>query len=183
MKKLIQLTLVLFAISASVVAQDAKISWMTFDEALKAQKNEPKKIFMDVYTNWCGPCKMMDKNTFSHPKVAAYLNENYYPVKFNAEGDKKVKYQGKSYSNSNYDPKKQNTRNYPHDFTMALGIQAYPTIAFFDETGKFIQPIPGYRSPKDLEIFLKLLAGDDYKNITTKEQWEDYQENFEYTFE
>ena len=44
---------------------------------------------MDIYTDWCGPCKLMDKNTFQNPDVAQYLNNNFYAVKFNAEGPNK----------------------------------------------------------------------------------------------
>jgi len=76
------LLLFTFLIVGSVSAQ--KISWMTMNEALEAQKTQPKKIFMDVYTIWCGPCKLLDKNTFSDKKVIEFINENYYAVKFNA---------------------------------------------------------------------------------------------------
>ena len=53
------LYLLLLIATTSISAQE--INWMTMDEALAAQKEEPKKIFMDVYTTWCGPCKMLDK--------------------------------------------------------------------------------------------------------------------------
>jgi len=59
----------------------AQVEWMSMNEALQAQKDEPKKIFADFYTDWCGPCKAMDKNTFAHPEVAKYINMHYYPVK------------------------------------------------------------------------------------------------------
>ena len=58
------LYLLLLIATTSISAQE--INWMTMDEALAAQKEEPKKIFMDVYTTWCGPCKMLDKNTFAN---------------------------------------------------------------------------------------------------------------------
>jgi uncharacterized protein YyaL (SSP411 family) len=58
---------------------------MSFPEALEAQKKEPKKIFMDVYANWCGPCKLLEKRTFSNEDLIAYVNENFYAVKFNGE--------------------------------------------------------------------------------------------------
>ena len=63
---------------------------MTLDEARAAQKKEPKKIFMDVYTNWCGPCKLLDKNTFQNPDVSRYISEHFYAVKFNAEGTEEI---------------------------------------------------------------------------------------------
>ncbi len=90
----------LFIATSSITAQ--KIDWMTMDEALVAQQETPKKIFMDVYTTWCGPCKLLDKNTFTNKDVIAYIAENYYAVKFNAEGKDSVSYQGFTYTNPNY---------------------------------------------------------------------------------
>ena len=63
------------------------------NEALAAQEKEPKKIFMDVYTKWCGPCKMLDRNTFSDKKVIEFVNKNYYAVKFNAEGTEEITFE------------------------------------------------------------------------------------------
>lgn len=159
-----------------------KITWMDMNDALAAQKEEPKKIFMDVYTEWCGPCKMLDKNTFSNKDVAAYINENYYPVKFNAEGTEKITYKGFEYTNPNHDPERTG-RNSQHFLAHALKINAYPSMVFFDENGDLIQPVAGYHTPKQLELFLKLVATDDYKEIVTAEAWEKYQNNFKSTFE
>ena len=64
-----------------------KIQWMSIEEAyaLTLSEENPKKIFIDVYTDWCGWCKRMDKATFQNAEVAAYMNANYYNVKFDAE--------------------------------------------------------------------------------------------------
>ena len=77
---------------ATFAMNGQQINWMTIDEALAMQKKSPKPIFMDVYTDWCGPCKMLDKNTFSNKDVANYINKNFYAVKFNAEGNEKVNF-------------------------------------------------------------------------------------------
>ena len=69
-----------------------QIKWLSLEEALEAQKDNPKKIFMDVYTKWCGPCKLLDRKTFANPYVAAYISENYYAVKFDAEGQEEIKF-------------------------------------------------------------------------------------------
>src|SRR6056300_1320400 len=94
----------------------AQVKWYSLEEALAAQKQEPKPIMLDAYTVWCGPCKLLDKNTFGNPDVSEYLNTYFYPVKFNAEGNKDIQFQGQSFSNANYDPKKANVRNATHPF-------------------------------------------------------------------
>ena len=61
------------------------INWMTLPEVEAAMKVEKKKVFIDLYTDWCGWCKRMDASTFIDPTVVNYMNRNYYCVKFNAE--------------------------------------------------------------------------------------------------
>ncbi|MDX1463948.1 MAG: DUF255 domain-containing protein [Marinirhabdus sp.] len=177
MKSLIFCTLLL--VMGAMTAQE--INWMSMEEALEAQKTEPKKIIMDVYTKWCGPCKLLDKNTFGDPQVAAFINENYYAVKFDAEGTEKINYQGFLYTNPNYQEGRKG-RNSQHLFAHALKITGYPSLVFFRDDGSLIQAISGYRTPQQLEIYLKMIANDDYKKLTTASAWEAYQENFKGTF-
>ena len=159
------------------------INWMSMNEALAAQKENPKKIMVDVYTTWCKPCKILDKRTFRNKKLITYVNENFYAVKFNAEGKEKVTYQGFTYTNPNYvEGRSKNQRNNQHLFAHALKVNAYPTIAFFDEESNLISPVKGYKTAEQLEVYLKMIASDDYKEVKTKEAWEAYQEEFESTF-
>ena len=166
-------------LGGSLFAQ--QINWMTFEEAMAAQKNEPRKIMVDAYTTWCGPCKLLDKKTFQNKDVSDFVNKNYYAVKFNAEGNKPVNFQGKTFQNPSFDPAKSG-RNSPHELTGFLGVRAYPTILFIDEESNLIAPLTGYRTPRQLEIYLKLFGSNDYKSITTKELWEDYSAKFKYEF-
>lgn len=170
----------LFVFQFATIAQ-GQINWMTMNEALAAQKEHPKKIIMDVYTTWCGPCKLLDKNTFSDPNVIAFINKNYYPVKFNAEGTEEITYQDFTYTNPNYQPERKG-RNAVHFFADALKIPGYPSLVFFEENGNLIQHISGYKTPEELEIYLKMIANNDYKKLTTLEAWERYQKNFKGTF-
>ena len=173
------LLLVLLVAFGSTQAQ--QINWMTMEEALAAQKKEPKKIFMDVYTTWCGPCKLLDKNTFGDEDVIEYVNKHYYAVKFNAEGNDPVTYQDFTYTNPNYKPERKG-RNAQHLFAHALKVTAYPTVVFFKENGDLIQAVPGYRTPQQLEIFLKMIHNNDYLKLTTAAAWEQYQKDFKPTF-
>lgn len=147
MKKII-LTLFI-ALGAALSAQAQEVKWMSMDDALAAQKKKAKPIFMDVYTDWCGPCKMLDKNTFQNKEVADYINENYYPVKFNAEGNSEINYKGKKYTNPSFDANRKG-RNAIHEFTMFLKVRAYPSMMIFDSKGEVKEPIIGYLTPEQL---------------------------------
>src|SRR3954463_14417926 len=79
-------------------SQDAKeIHWMTFKEALAKNEKAPKKIFIDVYTDWCGWCKKMDASTFTNDSIIQYMNKNFYAVKLDAETKDTIKYKGVDY--------------------------------------------------------------------------------------
>ena len=159
-----------------------KINWLTIEEAMELQKTAPKKIIMDVYTNWCGPCKMLDKNTFGNEDVANYVNDHFYAVKFNAEGNVPVTYKDKTFGNPNYDATKANRRNSSHEFSRFLNVSAYPTMVFFDEEANYITPITGYLKPQQLEVYLKLFQSDKHKEMTSQEQFNAYYKAFKPEF-
>ena len=60
MKQIFSILLLLIA----GITSAQEINWMSMNEALNAQKKNPKKIFIDVYTVWCGPCRMLSEKTF-----------------------------------------------------------------------------------------------------------------------
>src|SRR5690606_32328710 len=127
-------------------AADKKINWITIQEAEKLSKEKPKKIFVDVYTDWCGWCKRMDKTTFSDEAVIDYVNEHYYAVKLNAE------------SQDNFALKGINTTS--AELARSFRVSSYPTIVFIDETFHNITPVPGYRKAEEFHSILKQFNGD-----------------------
>lgn len=177
--KYLLLTVTFLLLTTFVSAQEIK--WMSMNEALAAQKKAPKKILMDAYTTWCGPCKLMDQKTFTNKNVINYVNKHFYAVKFNAEGTEEVMYKDFNYTNPNFDPSRKG-RNSQHFFADALKVTGYPSLVFFDEKSEVIAPIVGYRTPVQLEIFLKMIGNNDYKKLTSAEAWQKYEENFKGTF-
>ena len=181
MKRILYLFMACCLISINTLAQE--INWVTLEEAVKLQKKMPKKIMVDVYTNWCGPCKMLDKNTFHNKDVVDYVNKHYYAVKFNGEGNDVVTFDGKTYDNPNYNPANAKRRNSAHQLTRYFQINAYPTIVFIDEKGKMIAPIKGYQQPQGLELYLKLFKDDAYKEMDTQEKFTAYAKAFKAEFQ
>jgi len=164
MKKFILTLTLLFCIS--ITAQEVK--WISWEEAVTLSKTEetPKKIFVDVYTDWCGWCKKMDKNTFQNPEVAAYMAENFYMVKMDAESKEPIEYDGRTFK---FVP--QGRRGY-HELAAALlqGKMSYPTVIFLDESLDMLSPVPGYQK---VEPFLQIARyfGD---NIYKEKDWKSY---------
>ena len=172
MKKNIIICFIIVAISYNAHSQTESplVKWYNIEEAMKLNEKNPKKIFVDVFTDWCGWCKTMDKNTFNNPQIAEYLNKYYYPVKLNAEQKQDISYKGTVYKNNGSESRS------PHDFAAALlsGKMSYPSVVYMDGENNLLTAVPGYTAPADIEPILVFFGEDHYK--TTK--WEDFKAKF-----
>ena len=164
----------LFCIVIQFQLYSQEINWMSLKDVAEAQKTNPKNVLIDVYTNWCGPCKLMDKNTFSNPDIIRIINKNYYAVKFNAEGNETIKFMNKVFTNPNFDSTKTQRRNSSHQFTQFLGVNAYPSTLFFDSEMNYLTPVRGYLNPKQIEIYLLLFKDDTYKDVKSQNDFDNY---------
>ncbi len=140
------------------VNEAVKINWLTLEEAQELNKTNPKKIMVDLYTEWCGPCKMMMQRTFTNPELISYINEHFYAVKFNAESQAPVTFKGKVYSNPTFDPTKSSRqRNGVHEYTRTTGLRGYPTLIIYNPEVKIIDRIVGFQdAPKVMRKLKKL---------------------------
>jgi len=154
-------------------AQENKVQWLSFEEAVKQNEQAPKKILVDVYTDWCGWCKKMKKQTFNHPDIAQYINKNFYPVRFDAESKKEVQFKGKTFSRPNKSGRQS------HELAVALlrGRMSYPSVAYLDGQNRLITAVPGYYSPKDMEPILKYFVTEAYK----EKSFEDFKKDFRHS--
>ncbi len=169
-KYILSLILVVSLSSWSSPEVEGGVKWLTFEEAVVLHKENPKKLLIDLYTDWCGWCKVMDRETYSNEKLSAYINENFYPVKFNAEQRESVVFDGHTFK---FIPQ---GRRGVHELAAALTRNqlSYPTTVFMDEELRIIQPIAGYLKPKQMEPILNFIGGDHYKTVA----WADYKKGY-----
>ncbi len=162
------------ATHAPVISQDeGELRWYTIEEVAKIKAENPnddKAIFVDVYTDWCGWCKRMDATTFRDKKVQEILGQEFYPVKFDGEAKREIELGGITYK---YVP--SGRRGY-HELAAALlqGKLSYPTVVLLDAQFNMIQPIPGYRTAKDLLPILHFIGTEAYQT----ESWEVFSHNW-----
>jgi len=145
-----------------------KVNWMSWEEAAKLNETTPKKFFVDVYTSWCGWCKVMDKKTFSDPKVAAYLNEHFYAVKLDAESKEDIMHLGNKFE---FVEVEGSRRGGIHMLAYSLleGKMSYPTVVTLNEKFERIAISPGFKEAPMMYNELKFAAEEHYKNTNFQE--------------
>ncbi len=115
----------------------------SFATSLNQAKLKRKYMLVDMYTDWCGWCKRLDRDTFSNPQMMAYLNSKYVCAKINAEGAPEGKQVAAKYR-----------------------VSGFPCALVFDPSGKFIGKLPGYYKPDEyqqaLEDLIKNPPSDPY---------------------
>jgi thioredoxin-related protein len=166
--------LLLFVISLTVSAQtkSAKINWMTVEEVQEKMKTEPRKVYVDIFTDWCHWCKVMDKKTFTNKDVIEYMNANYYCIHFNAERKDVVTFNDKKYGPA------ENSKTNSLAIEWMRGQLSYPTSLFFDEGFVNPQPVPGYMEISNMELIAKYIAENKHKTTP----FEKYKNGFRATW-
>jgi len=164
---------VLFATMSFTAYGQAQVNWVTWEEAVILLQDEPRKIVVDVYTDWCGWCKKMDKSTFQNEDVVSYLNEHFYAVKFNAEQKTDIHLKKKVYKFV------KSGRNGYHELAaeITFGKLTYPTVVFLDEKLDVIQPIAGYKDAEMFEMIMTYFGGNHHKTTSWKKYSNSYSNN------
>jgi thioredoxin-related protein len=145
-----------------------KLQWLSLQEAEQKSKTEPRPILIDLYTDWCGWCKVMDKKTYTNQKLIQYLNQKFYVVKLNAETRAEIIWRGKSY---NFHPTYK-TNEIALELTN--GELAYPTTVILPIDNSTPQPIAGMLEVEEMEMIAKYFGENKYGSVS----FDDYAKNF-----
>ncbi len=149
--------------------EESKVKWHSIEEVQELLKTEKRKVYIDIYTDWCGWCKVMDKKTFTNDDIAELLNTKFYAVKLDGEGKEDINFRNHTFKFV------AQGRNGYHELAAALlqGKMSYPTSVFLDENLNVLTPLPGYQTPEKLEPILTFIGDDIYKS----KSYEDYIKN------
>ncbi len=121
------------------MAVKKEIHWQPYETGMKMIKDQNKKGFLHFYTDWCTYCKIMNKQTFVDPKLIDYLNDNFIPIRVNAEKQK--------------------------DVAKKYGVTRFPNTWFIGEDTVSLSSQPGFIPPEMLLNMLKFLNTDSFKNM------------------
>jgi len=135
---------------ADAPAPAEAVTWLEYGEALDRAKKENKHVVVDFYTDWCGWCKVMDRKTYAHPGVAAYLNEHFVLAKVNAESPKRFKVGEATKSGV--------------EVAREFSINSFPITWFLRPDGSRIDRLPGYRPPEEFQRVLEFIHGRQYES-------------------
>ncbi len=155
---------------AATLCQAQEVNWMSFEEAIKATKEEERKIIVDIFTEWCGWCKKMDQTTFQNKYIVDYINTHFYAVKFDGEQHDPIDFKGQTYTYV-----KNGLRGY-HELAAELtrGRLSYPSVVFIDEELNVIQALRGFQPSLRFEQIMSYFAQDYHKTTP----WSKYSENY-----
>jgi thioredoxin-related protein len=144
------------------------IKWLTWEEAAELNKTNPKKIAIDVFTEWCGWCKRMDAGAFQSPEIVQYMTTHFYCVKLDAEQKSDINWNGQKFTFVK--PEGQSRGINTFAYSLLDGKMGYPTIVYLNEKFERIMISPGYKETPDLMKELRFAAENAYE----KQTWEEF---------
>jgi thioredoxin-related protein len=145
------------AIVPAAHAAGAKLGWREWDAGLEEAEQSGRPVLVDVYTQWCGWCKRMDRDVYARPDVRDYLGKKFVTVKLDAESSDPARFEGRAYTS--------------RTLAAYFRITGYPTTLFLRSSGEHLVNVPGYVEPDKFLLLLRYI-GDGHMDRGVS--WEDY---------
>lgn len=121
-----------------------EIKWVDFNKGYDLAKKKNKIMLVDVYTDWCGWCKRMDRDAYAKPRVSDLVNKDFIAIKFNPEiTGVMYTFEGKSYTGEQLAGAISNHQ-----------ISGYPTTVFIFPKAKKSEVVVGYKNEEQMAIVL-----------------------------
>ncbi len=144
MKVKVLLAVMAFVAVTAFKADNAEVKWLDFNEGYAQAKKKNKIMLVDVYTEWCGWCKKMDRDAYAKPAISALVNSDFIPVKFNPEiTNVTYSFEGKNYTGEQLAGVISNYQ-----------ISGYPTTIFIYPKQKKSEVVVGYKNAEQMAPIL-----------------------------
>lgn len=151
------LALLLMTGLAPAARAQGHVVWMGWDEGLREARRTNRPVLVDVYTDWCGWCKRMDRDVYARADVRDYLANRFVVVKLNAEAQDGVQYDGKDLTSA--------------ALAEQFRVTGYPTTVFLRSTGGHLINVPGY-VPADRFLLVLRYIGEGHMEKGV--EWESF---------
>lgn len=129
---------------AQKAQEPSKLDWLALDAAVDKAKSQNKHVIVNVYTTWCGYCRLMDKQTFGNDEVADHLRQNFVLAKVNGESSSKVHWQGQEMTE--------------RQFAKAVGVTGFPATYFLKPNAEMLGGVSGYIRTPEFLIYAKYVS-------------------------
>lgn len=159
--------------------EGSKVKWLSLTEAMQKMQTQQRPIILDFYTDWCGWCKHMMKTTYADEGLAGYINQNFYPVSFDAESKDTIEFLGQIYKPTGKEKKA------PHELAVKMlnGNLMYPTTIFMNGYDKDLKKfnlnllVPGYLDIAKIDPVLIFTLENVYKSCA----YNDFEKQYDKT--
>ncbi|NBC64222.1 MAG: thioredoxin fold domain-containing protein [Bacteroidetes bacterium] len=129
--------------------------WISFDEMVESNQNQPKKIMLFMEADWCGICKRMKREVFPDPTIESILNNEFYPVRIDIESQEEIQF--------------IDERVTKEELSKQFGIRGTPTIIFLDHDFSVIGNKVGFSDREELTALLNFISEDEYNQGSFEE--------------
>ena len=127
--------------SAVPAPGEKKLDWLAFDAASERAAKEGKHVIVDIYTTWCGWCKVMDRETYGNSEVADYLKQNFVLAKVNGESSARIHWKGKELTE--------------RQFAREVGVTGFPATYFLKPDSELLGGMPGFIRANDFILIAR----------------------------